>query len=338
MTYTPEEKQYRKTVNRLGFTMLIFLGTFMIVSGAIAVLTLLTDLMPQVVGDVVYNICYCFLYMAIFVVPAFFFRLIVPKGERAPIHTACRMPRETPLYIFAAVALTGAAAYLNAVITDLFFDYGSVTEEIVGGASLASNYQLVLMVFTTALAPAFAEELLFRGVVLGNLLPYGRTTAVLGSAFLFGLMHQNTEQFLYTMVAGLILGYMYVQTRSIWPCVLTHFCNNFLSIIYTAISERMPNVRGTALIYVVELTVLALGLVSAILLIRRGRNRKRELCLAGCFEQDVEPDPEHAEIPLPWRRRLRLFFTPPMIVFVILAVVEALAMVGLLSLMEMFPI
>lgn len=336
---TPEEQKYKKTVNRIAFTMLIFFGMFMLVGGATALLSYISGYLPTVGGNVFYELCYGFLYIAMFVVPVFFFRLIVPRRERAPIWTACRMPRETPLYLLVAIAFTGAAAYLNSVLSDVFFEYSSVTEELIGGGvSITSNYQLVLMVFTTAVAPAFAEELLFRGVVLGNLLPYGRTTAVLGSAFLFGLMHQNIGQFLYTMVAGVILGYMYVQTRSIWPCVLTHFCNNFLSIIYTAIGERVPELRGYALMYAIELTVLALGLVSGVILILRGKNRKKALCSTGCFEIEAEPDPDYAAVALPWRRRVRLFFTVPMIVFVVLCVVEALAMVAILMLMGMLPI
>lgn len=339
LTQVPEEQKYKKTVNRIAFTMLIFFGMFMLVSGMTALLTILTGYLPTVPGNVVYDLCYGFLYIAMFVVPVFFFRLIVPREERAPILTDWQMPRETPLYIFVAIAFTGAAAYLNSVLSDLFFEYSGATEELIGSSvSFTSNYQLVLMVFTTAVAPAFAEELLFRGVVLGNLLPYGRTTAVLGSAVLFGLMHQNIGQFLYTMVAGVILGYMYVQTRSIWPCVLTHFCNNFLSIIYTAIGERVPEVRGYALIYVIELTVLALGLVSGVMLINRGKNRKKALLQSGCFEREAEPDPEHAAVALPWRRRVRLFFTAPMIIFVSLCVAQALAMVALLMLVGILPV
>ena len=98
MVLLPEERQYKKTVNRIAYTMLIFWGAFAIVSGLVAVLMIGTSFLPATAGTVTYQIVYGFLYTAIFVLPVCFFALIVPKAERAPILMDWHLPRETPLY------------------------------------------------------------------------------------------------------------------------------------------------------------------------------------------------------------------------------------------------
>ena len=52
----------------------------------------------------------------------------------------------------------------------------------------------ILLVCVVIISPVF-EELLFRKVLLEELLPYGKVTAILISSMLFGMLHANLEQF-----------------------------------------------------------------------------------------------------------------------------------------------
>ena len=75
--------------------------------------------------------------------------------------------------------------------------------------------------------PAFFEEFLMRGGVLGSYMSTGRVRAgVLLSALVFGLMHMNATQFFYATIIGIVLGLLYALTGSIWPGVLFHLLNN----------------------------------------------------------------------------------------------------------------
>ena len=188
-----------------------------------------------------------------------------------------------------------------------------------GAASTSANYELILSLLVMAVLPAFVEEFLFRGLILTTLLPYGRTVAVLCSALLFGVMHQNADQLLYATAAGLVLGYVYVQTRSIWPSVLIHFCNNFLSVLHTALIERLPYRTALAWLYSIEAVCMLLGLLAGILLILRGSRRRKALLLEGCFERDLPLDPEAAITEIPLGRRIRLFFSWPMLIYLVAA-------------------
>jgi membrane protease YdiL (CAAX protease family) len=71
------------------------------------------------------------------------------------------------------------------------------------------------------------EELLFRGLILRGFLSHYRVrTALLTSAFLFGLFHLNPWQFVHTTAIGLLFAWWFLRTRSLIPCIFGHVLNN----------------------------------------------------------------------------------------------------------------
>ena len=318
------EARYRQLSTRLGGVMLVFFASFTIFStvmGYVAPIVMLA-LPYSVAAEVIYELLYGLMYALTFIAPAFAFYLFSRRDKAyQPIDLSFQLPQQIVPYIFVAIALVSAAGYVNSYLIDLV-DFGFLPD--LGGISdgVTTNVGLVLMVFTTAIVPGFVEELLFRGVILKNMLPFGRTTAVIGSALLFGLMHQNPGQFFYTTVAGLVLGYIYVHTRSLWCTVIIHMCNNFLAIVYTMLGERLSPAVYPVAVLLIELMVFALGLLSAVYLIFLSRRAGVEVKEKGVFEQDLAPDAEYAAQPLPLSRRVRLFFSAPMIVFLVLAALE----------------
>jgi sodium transport system permease protein len=91
------------------------------------------------------------------------------------------------------------------------------------------------LLFLVAVLPAVAEEFVFRGVVLSGLRSrFGPALSVFGSAALFGGFHLSPEtafRFLPTFWLGLLLGWVVVETRSIWMGVGLHFLNNALILL-----------------------------------------------------------------------------------------------------------
>lgn len=86
------------------------------------------------------------------------------------------------------------------------------------------NISLVL--YGCLLAPV-AEELLFRGLVLRSLMPYGKRLAIFLSAFTFGLYHGNLIQAPFAFLVGLVLGYVATEYSVVWSMVL-HLINNLV--------------------------------------------------------------------------------------------------------------
>lgn len=93
-----------------------------------------------------------------------------------------------------------------------------------------SSDSLYIILRTALIAPVF-EELIFRGIILdGFLKRYGPTIAIISSAIMFGFMHMNVVQALGAMFMGVLLGWFYWQTRSLFICIFIHALNNFLVV------------------------------------------------------------------------------------------------------------
>ena len=85
-------------------------------------------------------------------------------------------------------------------------------------------------------APVF-EELICRGVVLGSLRSrYGVTIAWLVSSLFFGILHGQPVQVVNAFVVGLVLGYVYIATDSLWAAMILHALN--LSLIHISEPTR----------------------------------------------------------------------------------------------------
>ncbi|MBO9632124.1 MAG: CPBP family intramembrane metalloprotease [Chitinophagaceae bacterium] len=81
---------------------------------------------------------------------------------------------------------------------------------------------------------AFAEEMVFRGYILNNLLQafHSKWNALVISAVLFALVHTsnsgiNMVAILNIFLAGLLMGLNYTYTKNLWFCIFFHFGWNF---------------------------------------------------------------------------------------------------------------
>ena len=93
-------------------------------------------------------------------------------------------------------------------------------------ADMASGSSVLFsaFIYSVIVAP-IAEEILCRGIVMQYLEKYGKHFAVLITAFLFGLLHQNIVQFPITMMIGILFGYL-AQRYSLTAAIVLHVLNN----------------------------------------------------------------------------------------------------------------
>ncbi len=308
--------RYRKTANAIAAALWIFVGVNLVRE---LVLTLSPTLfLSPIANEIFAELLGGLLYMAMFALPAFLFRYLSPVPP-LPIQLSRELPRKTPFYLLFGLAAISVAAYFNTFFVSLF-GYDVFSEQVLFATAQTENYQLVLLFLNMVLIPAFFEELFFRGVVLSNLLPYGQKTAVLGSALLFALMHGNIGQLFYAMVAGVVLGWIYLRTRSIWGCVLLHFVNNFLSVFLLAVSERVPENKAAAIIFLVEGGILLFGILAGIFLL---------------WDRKKKPYPTKSACGMSRGMRIRGFFTLPMALFCVWCVLQMILLI-LLSQIYLF--
>lgn len=298
---------YRAVTRRLGITMLTFLGLFVglsMLSALLAELLLMSGLSASA-RTVATELFDSAIYLASFMLPVLVYDRITPAHERRSMRLLAKLPRRTPMIILAGVAVIYSAAIANALI---FRALGWTS--VLGGdfhwAVGLPPYRGILMMIYTAMVPAFCEELLFRGVVLNALRPYGKTVAVIGSAVLFGLMHGSPEQILYTTVGGLVLALATLESGSVWIAVLIHFFNNLLSVVEGIAYMRFEEATASLMYGILELLVIGGGLVCLVWLVTHRPT--------ACASEEREPT-----APL---YPVRSFLTAPMLVFVVLSVVQ----------------
>ena len=112
-----------------------------------------------------------------------------------------------------------------------------VTNELAEILASISPWQMILC--TAVLAPIL-EELFFRKLLIDRMNKYGELAAIVISALLFGLFHQNFSQFFYAFGLGLVFGYVYCRTGSYLLVTLFHMVFNFVSgVLPTLLSEKV---------------------------------------------------------------------------------------------------
>ena len=190
---------YRDTINRIGICLCIMLALIQGTSLAWALLSVwLSVILPAESAYFTGVLIETVSYLSYFIIPAVLFVPLSNGRERQPVRFDIRMPAFFPLLILAGLAAISAAAQVNAWLMTLIGYTTDVTVSYAGG----TDPQAIALFITVSLAPAFCEELLFRGVIYGNLRPYGVPLAVTVSALLFALMHGNIAQTFYTFGAG----------------------------------------------------------------------------------------------------------------------------------------
>jgi membrane protease YdiL (CAAX protease family) len=304
----PPYAQYRKNVSRMGWSMLLFVGVFDVCNSISTIVGMLGDLSAASAAfTFFYGILSVVCYMAPFFVAGAFYYCLSRRDRVQRASFEIKLPREFPLWIFAGMACLTAAAYLNSWFCSAI-GY-TIPEELL----LAGSYDdptAVILYMTVALAPAFAEEFLFRGVFYTNLRPFGRTQAIIISSLLFALMHQNIGQLFYTFVGGIVMALMYEKTGSIWCNVFFHMFNNEMSVIYELLYYREGGEAMSVYLTLLEAILFLIGVISLVILVVFHRK-----------ERTTSDTMERYEAPVPSSLAVRGALCPGMVAFTAVTVV-----------------
>ena len=98
---------------------------------------------------------------------------------------------------------------------------------------------LLFNLVVIALIPAIGEELTFRGVLQQSLTRrMNPHIAIFLSAAIFSFIHFQFYGFLPRMFLGLLMGYMFYITNSLWTSMLMHFLNNGAAVVLYYLSNK----------------------------------------------------------------------------------------------------
>ena len=120
---------------------------------------------------------------------------------------------------------------IHAVITIFLFP-DAEQQEVITMFEDASDTSLALLAFSVAILTPFAEELLFRGFILGMLLKrYSDTQSIVISSLIFAIAHEPIAMLL-AFGGGLLYGWVRVRTGSILPGMIAHaIWNGFITVV-----------------------------------------------------------------------------------------------------------
>lgn len=343
---TENDKSFFWVAFKLGIGALVYRGAIELLSYVmLALLGIITARDPE--NIVLYNSMNYLLSgmvsVASFLLAAITLWIILRVGKHRDYKPTLWSPRITifaPFLIIATVALNFAMAEINSLAISLLAP--NVSMYITTTPTEITAIEIILMLISTAVIPGIVEEIMFRGIMLTNLMPYGKGMAIVCSAFLFGLMHMNPSQFFYTTLMGLVLGYIYVRTKSIWICMIIHFVNNALGVLQQIFYQCNEMAVADELMSQLMLTVMILGIISmGVLLIARAVKRKKAPEEVGSFGCTYEPCLSYEARSITKSKKILLFFSPSISLFTVIVFASMIMtmvsvfLVGLL--MGIFP-
>ncbi len=126
---------------------------------------------------------------------------------------------------------------------------------------------IALLFVKTAVVPALTEEFAVRGFLLQSIRKYGDGFAIVMSSLVFSLLHANAVQIPFAFMAGLVLGYVYCKTNSIWPSVIVHFLNNAFSCAESVLFDALPESRAGFIDMAMTVSIGIAALIAMLLII-----------------------------------------------------------------------
>lgn len=157
-----------------------------------------------------------------------------------PFAIYCIVKRQNPLTLIRMNPISIKSVLLSVLVAFLFYPIATVLNTIsmlfvdnamTGVMNEMMPNGLLTMLLLVAVAPAIAEETVFRGMLYNT---YSKRRPVVGiflSALLFGLMHGNLNQMPYTLFLGIVMALLLEAADSILAPMIMHFTFNGTSVI-----------------------------------------------------------------------------------------------------------
>ncbi len=181
---------------------------------------------------------------------------LIGKLRKEPIHTVIRNEKVVPVINIMAVCMAIGARLLVSVFYSYAQKIQPLKESIEEAEAVAPEFhffgQIVVALFAIIILMPFFEEILFRGLIMGELMKSFRPwSAIILQAIFFAAAHMMLFQSLFTFAVGVLLGIVYYKTRSLKTATLFHGAFN-LSVIIPQIDMSLKS----AIVYGVSGIVL----------------------------------------------------------------------------------
>ncbi|MBE6598808.1 MAG: CPBP family intramembrane metalloprotease [Ruminococcaceae bacterium] len=199
------------------------------------------------------------LQLLIYVVPALFYCSARGRGTSERMRLRLPRPGHILLLVYAAVFLVCGNALISMGMYQLMPRHFSEASSF-SGASFAMNrgvFDGMYMVVAFAILPALTEELIFRGIVVGEYEHYGPGFAIVLSALTFAMSHFNFARLPVYLFSGLVLALVLYATRSLAASVIIHSLNNVSVLLLEKYVLHIARKQNISMLLLVIILVTA---------------------------------------------------------------------------------
>lgn len=239
--------------------------------------------------------------VAMFIIPSvIILRLLRPEaGNRL---SEMRLPelKETGLVLILAFCIFPVTSFAGQINSAMHLpDFLSGVEEwmirqedkaddLLDLLIVADTFQAFLLnLLMIALLPAIAEELIFRGVFQTIFQRFFRSghLAIWVTSLIFSTIHFQFFGFIPRLILGLVFGYLFYWSGTLWLPVISHFVNNAFPVIMTYI-QGIEKVKSPVDISIFHQAIfLPLPIISGLLILFYFRNKRKEIDIMQSSQQ-----------------------------------------------------
>jgi membrane protease YdiL (CAAX protease family) len=155
-------------------------------------------------------------------------------------------------------------------------EYAAGLEDILMGQN--TFRAMMLNIFMIAVIPAIGEEMIFRGVfqkILSDLFRSGHV-GIWVTAFVFSALHFQFFGFAPRFILGLVFGYLFLWSGTLWLPVISHFVNNAVSVIAVYITSTGNSNTSLDTPVWQQLVVLPIPIIISISILLYFRNKSKK--------------------------------------------------------------
>lgn len=172
--------------------------------------------------------------------------VIVLMKKKVPAEKIERRRMTAGQYVLSAIICLGLAYASNIVGVILTAVVGLATGKPVENQlqSVASSVSPWTVLIYMVICAPLMEEFIFRKLIVDRTVRYGQGVAVVISGLMFGLFHGNLNQFVYAVVIGMFLAYLYAKTGNLKITISLHMLFNFIGGFLSTLMIRMIDMEG----------------------------------------------------------------------------------------------
>jgi membrane protease YdiL (CAAX protease family) len=197
------------------------------------------------------------------------------------------------IIVFLGFTLSGALGEFTTQVPipknwEIFFKKmeKTFTDQVMVIANMKSVGDYFFTLIVIAVAPAIFEEILFRGALQQLMVKWTRNAwiGIIITSIIFSAIHFSYYGFLSRVALGMVLGFLFHYSKSLWLPILAHFLNNGAAVTMMYIMSRQGKMNMDALDEKFPIWWGAIALAGIIVLLIVYRNECKRL---GTYHLDL---------------------------------------------------